>query len=109
MDGLKGLPWASCSSRSRPRANVVVWVVEYVTKNLRLSVCMSVFALCESRDMTHGFGSISMTLNGGLNALRLSVWPIPPWVVVDVGRGGAECEGACRGCLVPILAFAGAA
>jgi len=69
---------------------------------------MSVFALRESRGTTHRFGSVSTTLNGGLNAVRLGVWPIPPWVAVGVGRGGAECEDACRGCSVHALAFAAA-
>jgi len=89
MDGLKGLPWASCSSRSCSRTDLAVRVVEYATKDLRLSGCMSVFALRESR---------SMTLNSRLDAFRLSVRPIPPWVAVGIGHGGAKCEDACRGC-----------
>jgi len=109
MDGLKALPWASCSLRSRSCAGVAVLVVEYATKDLRLSGCMSVFASRESRGTTHRFGSVSTTLNGGLDAFRLSMWPIPLWVAVGVGRGGAECEDACRGCLVHVLAFVGAA
>ena len=93
----------SCS-----RGNMTVRVVEYATKDLRLSSCMSVFASRELRGTTHRFRSVSTTLNGGLDAFRLSVWPISPWVAVGVGRGGAECEDACRGCSVHVLAFAGA-
>jgi len=90
MDGLKGLPWASCSSRSRSRADVAVRVVEYATKDLRSSGCMSVFASRESRGTTHRFGSVSTNLNGGLDAFRLSVRPIPPWVVGQSARTPAE-------------------
>jgi len=59
--------------------------------------------------MTHRFRSVNMTLNGRLDAFRLSVQPIPPWVAVGIGHGGAECEDACRGCSFHVLAFAGVA
>ena len=83
------------------RADVAVRVVEYATKDLRFSGCMSVFASHESRGTTHRCGSISMTLNGGLNAFRLSVRPIPPWVVGQSARMLAEG--------VRSMSFAGAA
>jgi len=101
MDRLKGLPWASCLSRSRSRADVAVRVVEYATKDLTSSSCMSVFASHESRGTTHRFGSVSMTLNGGLDTFRLSVRLIPPWVVGQSARTLAEG--------VRSMSFAGAA
>jgi len=72
---------------------MAVRVVEYMMKDLRFSGCMSVFASCELCGTTHRFGSISMTLNGGLDAFRLSVRPIPPWVVGQSVRTLAEVFG----------------
>lgn len=107
------IAWASSSTRSRSRADVAVEVVEYATKNLRLSGCTSVLASRESRGTTHGFGSVSTTLNGGLDAFRLRLRPIPPSGgcerVVGAGRVAAECEDACSGYSDHVLAFAGAA
>jgi len=82
MDGLKALPWVSCSLRSCLRTNMAVWVVEYVMKDLRLSGCMSVFVSRELHGTTHRFGSVSTTLNGGLDVFRAANPPM----------GGSGCR-----------------